>query len=90
VSRRFRRQIVDQSFDIEPVGARAERERHAVHERGTRERGHVVDPMHVFQVLESELDAFLADPGSFTEILASRHAEWLTLAELEPPRREGR
>ena len=49
------------------------------------ERGFLADPMHVFQLLESELDAFLADPASFTETLAARHADWLTLAELEPP-----
>jgi rifampicin phosphotransferase len=47
--------------------------------------GKVTDPMHVFQLLESELDAFIADPASFTEILESRHAQWLTLAEVEPP-----
>jgi pyruvate,water dikinase len=47
--------------------------------------GHLGDPMHVFQLLESELDSFIADPASFTEITAARHAEWLTLAELEPP-----
>lgn len=53
--------------------------------RRMHERGHLADPMHVFQLLESELDAFLADPASFSDTLASRHAEWLTLAELEPP-----
>ena len=53
--------------------------------RRMHEDGKVSDPMHVFQLLESELDAFLADPTAFTEILASRHAQWLTLAEVEPP-----
>jgi pyruvate,water dikinase len=53
--------------------------------RRMHERGHLTDPMHVFQLLESELDAFIADPSTFTETLASRHADWLTLAELEPP-----
>lgn len=47
--------------------------------------GYLGDPMHVFQLLESELDSFTADPASFTEITAARHAQWLTLAELEPP-----
>jgi len=53
--------------------------------RRMHERGHLVDPMHVFQVLESELDGFLADPASMTDVLAARHADWLTLADLEPP-----
>ncbi len=49
------------------------------------ERGHLADPMHVFQLLESELDGFLADPSSFTGTLAERHGQWLALAEKEPP-----
>ena len=53
--------------------------------RRMHERGHLQDPMHVFQLLESELDAYLADPGSFTAKLAERHQDWLTLRELEPP-----
>jgi len=59
----------------------------AFRELGTRmyERGHLTDPMHVFQLLESELDSFLVDPATFTEILAARHGQWLTLADLEPP-----
>lgn len=53
--------------------------------RRMHERGHLADPMHVFQLLESELDAFVADPASFTDTLAERHGQWLTLRELEPP-----
>ena len=53
--------------------------------RRMHERGHLQDPMHVFQLLESELDAFVADPASFTETLADRHGQWLLLAEKEPP-----
>lgn len=53
--------------------------------RRMHERGHLADPMHVFQLLESELDSFLADPASLTDTLAARHADWLTLGELEPP-----
>jgi phosphohistidine swiveling domain-containing protein len=53
--------------------------------RRMHERGHIADLMHVFQLLESELDAFVMDPASFTEILATRHEQWLTLAALEPP-----
>ena len=59
----------------------------AFRELGSRmhERGHIADPMHVFQLLESELDSFIDQPANFTEILASRHRDWLTLAEVEPP-----
>lgn len=53
--------------------------------RRMNERGHLTDPMHVFQLLESELDSFLVDPAAFAEILAARHEQWLTLADLEPP-----
>ena len=53
--------------------------------RRMHERGHLQDPMHVFQVLESELDAFVMDPSSFSKTLAERHAQWQELAELEPP-----
>jgi pyruvate,water dikinase len=53
--------------------------------RRMHERGHLIDPMHVFQLLESELDTFLADPGSFTGTLAERHGQWLQLADKEPP-----
>lgn len=53
--------------------------------RRMHERGHLADPMHVFQLLESELDAFLADPATFTERLAERYQQWLTLADNEPP-----
>ncbi len=53
--------------------------------RRMHERGHLADPMHVFQLLESELDAFIADPASFTGTLAERHSQWLELAEKEPP-----
>jgi len=53
--------------------------------RRMHERGHLQDPMHVFQLLESELDTFLLDPASFTAILAQRHLDWQGLADLEPP-----
>lgn len=47
--------------------------------------GHLADPLHVFMLLEAELDAFVADPGSFSATLAARYADWLTLWDLEPP-----
>ena len=39
----------------------------------------------VFQLLDRELDAYVADPGSFTQMLAERQAEWRELAALQPP-----
>ncbi len=53
--------------------------------RRMHERGHLADPMHVFQLKDSEVDGFLADPASWRGTLADRHAQWLTLAELDPP-----
>ena len=47
-----------------------------------RRRGH--DEL-VFQLLDDELDSYVADPGSFTELLLTRHAEWRELFELQPP-----
>lgn len=39
----------------------------------------------VFQLLDSELDAYVNDPASFTTSLTDRHREWRELFELEPP-----
>ena len=39
----------------------------------------------VFQLLDSELDAYAADAASFTQVLTDRRAEWRTLFELQPP-----
>ena len=39
----------------------------------------------VFQLLDSELDAYVADPDLFTNRLEARHAEWRELFALEPP-----
>jgi pyruvate,water dikinase len=49
------------------------------------EAGHLDDASHVFQLLDTELEAFVADPASFRETLAERAREWAELAELEPP-----
>ena len=53
--------------------------------RRMKERGHLENQMHVFQLLESELDEFLANPAAFTQTLADRHSLWLELADKEPP-----
>ena len=47
--------------------------------------GHLADPAHVFMLVDPELDSFVADPASFRQLLADRHAAWLDLADLEPP-----
>ncbi len=47
--------------------------------------GNLATPSHVFMLLDSELDAFVADPASFRDTLATRHAEWTQLFDLEPP-----
>jgi len=47
--------------------------------------GVVTDPQQVFMLLESELEGFLADPGSFSDTLASRDVDFARMHELEPP-----
>ncbi|HET9078423.1 MAG TPA: PEP-utilizing enzyme [Acidimicrobiales bacterium] len=49
------------------------------------EAGHLESASHVFQLLDSELEAFAADPAKFKDELAGREAEWKELFELEPP-----
>jgi phosphohistidine swiveling domain-containing protein len=39
----------------------------------------------IFQLLDAELDDYVADPTSFTGTLEQRRAEWLELFDLEPP-----
>jgi len=48
-------------------------------------QGVIADPQQIFMLLESELDDFLADPGSYGETIASRDADFAHLHELEPP-----
>ena len=48
-------------------------------------RRHFADAKDVFMLLDDELDAFVADPGSFSGPLAERKTAWLALADLEPP-----
>jgi rifampicin phosphotransferase len=49
------------------------------------ERGYLAHPRQIFMLLSSELDAFMADPGSFTPTLAEREKDYLSLYELDPP-----
>ncbi|MSO31176.1 MAG: hypothetical protein EXQ64_00005, partial [Ilumatobacteraceae bacterium] len=39
----------------------------------------------VFQVLDSELDAYISDPQSLLKTLKQRHIEWRELFDLQPP-----
>ena len=47
--------------------------------------GDLADPAHIFQLLDSELDGFVAEPGKYRDELAGRAAEWAELFDLEPP-----
>ena len=49
------------------------------------ERGVISQPQEVFDLLDDELDAFLADPHSFSATLAQREADFQTLHDLQPP-----
>lgn len=49
------------------------------------EAGSVDDPDHVFMLLASELDDFVADPASFQKTLNERAAEYHGLWDIEPP-----
>lgn len=46
---------------------------------------HLADRRDVFILLDSELDAFVADPAAFTQTIADRKVEWRKLWTLEPP-----
>ncbi|MGI9578806.1 MAG: PEP-utilizing enzyme, partial [Microthrixaceae bacterium] len=49
------------------------------------EAGDITEPGHVFMLLESELDDFVASPASFRATLAERASEYEDLWEIEPP-----
>lgn len=57
------------------------------HELGRRmaAAGHLAHPKQVYMLREGELDAFVADPGSFSTLLAEREVDFGVLSELEPP-----
>ena len=59
----------------------------ALYELGDRmvERRHLTSRALLFNLLDTELDAFLADPASFTDMLQEREATFQMLHELEPP-----
>jgi rifampicin phosphotransferase len=47
--------------------------------------GNLQEHDHVFMLLNNELEAFVANPGSMTATLADRYANWQTLWDVEPP-----
>ena len=49
------------------------------------EAGNLVDPEHIFMLLDAELESFVADSASMKQTLADRAAQWKTLWGLEPP-----
>lgn len=61
--------------------------RMAFRELGRRayEAGHLKEPSHVFMVLDSEMDSFLANPSAHTNTLVQRYADWQELFALDPP-----
>ena len=60
-------------------------QRVAMLELGSRHQDQLADRRDIFMLLDSELDAFLADPASFVTTLADRKAAWQHLWTLEPP-----
>lgn len=53
--------------------------------RRAHDAGYLADPLQVFQLLESELDAWLDDPSAWTAVLAEREQTYLPLFDLVPP-----
>lgn len=49
------------------------------------ERGILADPSQVFMLTERELDAFVADPAAFSDLVAGREATYLRLFDHVPP-----
>lgn len=47
--------------------------------------GHLPEARHFYMLREAELDAYIANPGSFAATLAERAADLERLGELEPP-----
>jgi rifampicin phosphotransferase len=47
--------------------------------------GQLGDPRHLFMLTEDELDGWVANPASFTSVLAERFADYEKLFDLAPP-----
>jgi len=61
--------------------------RMAFRELGRRhaDAGNLVDAAHIWMLLDTEVEDFVATPASFTATLAERHSTWTQLWDLEPP-----
>jgi pyruvate,water dikinase len=49
------------------------------------DRGHLAHPRQIFMLLADEVDGFLVKPAAYTEKLAEREVDYLSLYELDPP-----
>ncbi len=47
--------------------------------------GHLAHERQIFMLLADEIDSWVADPASFSERLAEREQDYLSLYDLEPP-----
>ena len=47
--------------------------------------GDLARPEHIFMLLDSELESFVADPAAMKQMLADRYEQWQHLWTLEPP-----
>jgi len=61
--------------------------RMAIRELGKRHasKGTIGDLEHIFMLLDEELEEFIANPTSFTQLLQERHLGWIRLWDLTPP-----
>lgn len=61
--------------------------RMAFRELGRRhaEAGNIADPAHIWMLLDGEVEGFVAEAAAMADTLASRHATWTQLWDLEPP-----
>lgn len=49
------------------------------------EAGCIASPGQIYMLLEAELDEYLADPDSFSSVLAAREVDYLSLYDITPP-----
>lgn len=47
--------------------------------------GHLTSEEHIYQLLDDELEPFVAEPSAYRDVLAERAREWNELWDLEPP-----
>ena len=47
--------------------------------------GNLAEPKHIFMLLDSELESFIANPAAMRDTLATRADDWTKLWDLEPP-----